>query len=202
MFGTSSVRTCDNYLYSLLKTIASRWSPNAKPSYYSIAWSPSMSSAASLFRFHLRSSRQGLMQRFPERDGTYFLPEQVVEYDRKRMQAREVVQLDLFVKDEESAIRWLRQQLNRRPRSFQDIHPDFIPELAGWQKHEHMLELSELLTQNFLRYDGTGPVPHPAPHLSLHQLQGTPQPPQGKTQPSKPKPKTAGMSPTQTRPPT
>lgn len=107
----------------------------------------------------LAEFQQGLVQRFPERDGTYFLPEQVVEYDRKRMKAREVVQLELFVKDEESAIRWLRQQLNKRPRSFQDVHPDFIPELAGWQKHEHMLELSELLTQNFLRYDGTGPVP-------------------------------------------
>ena len=107
----------------------------------------------------LAELQRGLIQRFPERDGTYFLPEQVVEYDRKRMKAREVVQLELFVKDEESAIRWLRQQLQARPRSFQDIHPDFIPELAGWQKHEHMLELSELLTQNFLRYDGTGPVP-------------------------------------------
>ena len=107
----------------------------------------------------LAEFQQGLVQRFPERDGTYFLPEQVVEYDRKRMKAREVVQLELFVKDEESAIQWLRQQLNTRPRSFPDIHPDFIPELAGWQKHEHMLELSELLAQNFLRYDGTGPVP-------------------------------------------
>jgi len=108
----------------------------------------------SLAEFH-----EGIAQRYPERDGMFFLQDQVVEYDRKRMTVRDVLQLELFVKDEESAIQWLRQQLTRKPRSFQDIHPDFIKELAGWQKHERMLELSDLLAQNFLHYDGTGQVP-------------------------------------------
>ncbi len=102
---------------------------------------------------------EGLMQRFPERDGMFFLPEQVVEYDRKRIQVQEVAQLELFVRDEESAIQWLRQELARKPRSFQDIHPDFIPELSGWLKHERVLELSDLLAENFLRYVGAGDVP-------------------------------------------
>ena len=107
----------------------------------------------------LADFREGLVQRFPERDGMFFLPEQVTEYDRKRLTVGEVRQQELFVKDEESAIQWLRQQLARKPQSFQDIHPDFIRELAGWQKHERMLELSELLAQNFLHYDGIGEVP-------------------------------------------
>ena len=102
---------------------------------------------------------EGLIQRFPERDGMFFLPDQVVEYDQKRIRAREITQLELFVRDEESAIQWLRHELARKPRSFQDIHPDFIPELGGWLKHERMLELSDLLTENFLRYTGTGDVP-------------------------------------------
>ena len=42
----------------------------------------------------------GLRQRFPERDGMFFLPEQVSEYDRKRLEVREVEQLELFVSDE------------------------------------------------------------------------------------------------------
>ena len=100
-----------------------------------------------------------LAQRYPERDGMYFLPEQVAEYDRKRMVVKEVGQLELFVKDEDSAIRWLRRQLDRRPQTFQDIHPNYIRELGGWTKHERSLELSELLAQNFLRYDGAGGVP-------------------------------------------
>jgi hypothetical protein len=100
----------------------------------------------------------GLVQRFSERDGMYFLPEQVAEYDKKRMTVREVLQLQLFVTDESSAIQWLKQQLTRKPQTFQELHPQFLKEIGGWQKHEKPLELSELLGQNFLRYDGRGEV--------------------------------------------
>jgi len=101
----------------------------------------------------------GLAQRFPERDGMYFLPDQVAEYDKKRMKVKEVLQLQLFVTDEASAIQWLKQQLTRKPQTFQELHPQFLKEIGGWQKHEKPLELSELLEQNFLRYDGKGEVP-------------------------------------------
>ena len=101
----------------------------------------------------------GLEQRFPPRDGMYFLPDQTAEYDKKRMTVKEVLQLQLFVSDEASAIQWLKQQLTRKPQTFQDIHPQFMKEIGGWQKHEKPLELSELLEQNFLRYDGKGPIP-------------------------------------------
>lgn len=101
----------------------------------------------------------GLEQRFPMRDAMYFLPEQVDEYDKKRMTVNEVVQSELSVSDEASAIEWLKQQLGSRPQTFQDIHPQFLKELAGWKKYEQGLELLELLEQNFLPYDGQGNVP-------------------------------------------
>ena len=101
----------------------------------------------------------GLAKRFPERDGMVFLPGQVTEYDSKRMTVKEVLQLEIFVIDEASAIQWLRHQLSLKPQSFQEIHPQFLLEIGGWQKHERSLELSELLEQNFLRYDGDGDVP-------------------------------------------
>ncbi len=101
----------------------------------------------------------GLEQRFPPRDGMYFLPDQAAEYDKKRMTVKEVLQLQLFVSDEASAIQWLKQQLTKKPQTFQDIHPQFLKEIGGWQKHEKALELSELLEQNFLLYDGKGEVP-------------------------------------------
>ena len=101
----------------------------------------------------------GLAARFPERDGMFFLPEQVAEYDRRRLTAKAREQLTLFVDDEASAIQWLRQTLTGKPQTFQDVHPHFIRELRGWQKHERMPELSALLAQNFLRYDGVGDVP-------------------------------------------
>ena len=104
--------------------------------------------------------QEGLSQRFSYRDGMYFLPDQVAEYDKKKMAAGGMEQMALFVSDESSAIAWLRQQLKDKPQTFQDIHPLFIKELGGWQKHEKALELSELLEQNFLRYDGKGEVPN------------------------------------------
>ena len=101
----------------------------------------------------------GLVRRFPERDGMVFLLEQVAEYDKKRLAAEDVVQLEIFVVDESSAIQWLKRQLGRKPQSFQDIHPQFIREISGWQKHEKLPELSEMLDQNFLHYGGVGEVP-------------------------------------------
>lgn len=100
----------------------------------------------------------GLNQRFPHRDGMYFLPEQIAEYDRKRMTVKEVLQLDLFVNDESTAVQWLRQQLTKKPQTFQELHPGFLKAIGGWAKHETTLELSDLLEQNFLRYDG-GNIP-------------------------------------------
>jgi len=104
--------------------------------------------------------QEGLSQRFSYRDGMYFLPDQVAEYDRKKMTAGGMEQMSLFVSDESSAIAWLRQLLKNKPQTFQDIHPQFLKEIGGWQKHEKPLELSELLEQNFLRYDGKGEVPN------------------------------------------
>jgi hypothetical protein len=103
---------------------------------------------------------QGLAQRFPERDGMYFLSEQVAQYERKRMTSSEGLEPDLFVSDEASAIQWLKQQLSRKPQTFQELQPQFMCETqGGWQKYEKALELSELLEQNFLRYDGSSTIP-------------------------------------------
>jgi hypothetical protein len=105
----------------------------------------------------------GIEQRFSKRDDgsgnlMYFLPEQVAEYDKKRMTIKETAQLQLFVTDEASAIQWLRQQLTRKPQTFQELHPQFMRELGGWQKYEKALELSDLLAENFFIYDGKGAI--------------------------------------------
>lgn len=101
----------------------------------------------------------GLEQRFPQRDQMYFLPEQVARYDRWRASAAKLKQLDLFVNDEATAIHWLRQQLIMKPQSFADLQPAFMKEIQTWSKHERAVELKMLLEQNFLQYDGDGPVP-------------------------------------------
>lgn len=102
----------------------------------------------------------GLDQRFgPVRDGMYFLPEQLAEYDRKKMTSGEPIQMSLFVSDEASAIQWLRQLIKEKPQTFSDINPQFMQQLGGWSKNEAQLDLRELLNQNFLCYDGKGKIP-------------------------------------------
>ena len=101
----------------------------------------------------------GLAQRFIERDGMYFLSDQVAEYDRKKMTSGGMTQMTMFVSDEASAIQWLRQLIREKPQTFSDINPQFMQQLGGWSKNEAQLDLRELLNQNFLCYDGKGPVP-------------------------------------------
>jgi hypothetical protein len=104
--------------------------------------------------------QMGMATKFPERDGMYFLPEQVGEYDKKRAQVTKIGQLTIFVEDERSAINWLHTYLKERPSTYQDILPQFMQQLgASWKKWEARPELSLLLDQNFLCYDGTGDVP-------------------------------------------
>ena len=102
---------------------------------------------------------RGLSQRLSERDAMYFLPEQVAEYDRKRVTVSELGQLFLLVTNEESAIQWNRQLLYKKPQTFQELQPQFMREIQSWMKTERTIELREILEQNFLRYDGKGPVP-------------------------------------------
>lgn len=102
----------------------------------------------------------GLSQRFSERDGMYFLSEQVAEYDRKKMiGGGKPLQRSLFVCDEASAIDWLQNLIRDKPQIFQEINPLFMKEIGGQSKNEKSLELSILLEQNFLRYYGKDNVP-------------------------------------------
>ena len=97
----------------------------------------------------------GLAQRFIERDGMYFLPDQVAEYDRKKMTSGDITtNAEIWVKDEASTIDWLRQLIKEKPQTYADIIPQFMQQLGGWSKNEEQLDLRELLNQNFLCYDG------------------------------------------------
>ncbi|MBL7065773.1 MAG: DNA methylase [Anaerolineae bacterium] len=116
----------------------------------------------------------GLKQRFPERDGMYFLSHQVTEYDRRRMQVSQVEQLALFVTDEKSVIQWLRRELDPStgsgPQTYQDLQPKFLRELHQ-ARHEALPELSDVLTQNFLKDElDRWYVPDPARQEDLEKL--------------------------------
>jgi DNA modification methylase/rubredoxin len=116
----------------------------------------------------------GLRQRFVERDGMFFLPEQVPQYDSARLRLGRVAQLALFVKDEKSAIQWLRQSLDPslsgEPKTRQDITPDFQRELHQ-ANYELLPELDVLLDQNFLQdEDGRWYTPDPSKTSDLEKV--------------------------------
>lgn len=119
----------------------------------------------------------GLAQRFLERDGRFYLPEQAAEYDRRILQGAELGQESLFISDEASAIQWLRATLAEKPQTTADLTPQFMQQLAGWSKAEAHLELGELLAQNFLCYDGADALPgsiHAYLSSNWHELRGKP----------------------------
>ncbi|MHC1596360.1 MAG: DNA methyltransferase [Candidatus Syntropharchaeales archaeon] len=112
----------------------------------------------------------GLHQRFPERDGMYFLSEDVVEYDRRRLTVKRVEQLSLTVHDEKSTVQWLRQELLASPQTYQDIQPKFLQQLHQ-DRHEKLPELMEVLEENFLKdEEGRWYIPDPNKQSDLEKL--------------------------------
>lgn len=100
---------------------------------------------------------KGLDEKFLQRDGMYFLPDQVNEYDTARLKADvEPIQFNMFVTNEKSAIAWLYQILDERqdgPQIYADLQPKFMQEMKTVDKNEKMPELQTILEENFLQDD-------------------------------------------------
>jgi len=113
----------------------------------------------------------GPYQRFPERDGMSFLPDQVPLYEQKRLVADRVEQMSLYVHDEKSAIQWLRQVLDGDPKTYQEIQPIFMIEVRNTDKHESLPELGSILEQNFLKdTGGRWYIPDPTRESDLEKI--------------------------------
>ena len=94
---------------------------------------------------------EGLRQRFLQRDGMFFLPDQVNEYDEKRAHMElDVQQLSFLVSDEKNAIAWLNYILTDHPMTYQEIQPLYMQELHQ-SRQEKMPELLDMLKENFIQ---------------------------------------------------
>ena len=116
----------------------------------------------------------GLDQRFAERDGMYFLPDQTPQYDRIRLKYSDISQLTLFVVDEKTTIQWLKTVLDPKlggyPKPYPEILPSFLRQLHQVQ-HEILPELGEILEENFLIDDSKNwYVPNPNKQVDLERL--------------------------------
>lgn len=94
---------------------------------------------------------EGLRQRFLQRDGMFFLADQVNEYDDKRLRMElDSQQLSFVVTDEKNAIAWLNYILREGPKTYQEIQPVYLQELHQ-SKQEKMPELLDMLRENFVQ---------------------------------------------------
>ena len=94
---------------------------------------------------------EGLRQRFLERDGMFFLPDQVNEYDDKRAHMElDEQQLAFAVTDEKNAIAWLNYVLGDKAMTYQELQPLYIQELHQ-SRQEKMPELMDMLKENFVQ---------------------------------------------------
>jgi len=116
--------------------------------------------------------QQGLRERFIERDGMFFTNEQVQVYDRKKAEVPNFTQLSIFVANEQDAIYWLRNILEKEPKTEQDLHPLWMKEVAGnMRKGDTLPEMRTILEENFLKNEkGQWYLPDPENEADLEKL--------------------------------
>ena len=95
--------------------------------------------------------QQGLRERFIERDGMFFTNEQVQEYDKKKAENPEFIQLSILVSSEQDGVLWLKNLLTDKSLTYQDIQPLWMQALAGVRKGDVIPELATILEENFLK---------------------------------------------------
>jgi DNA modification methylase len=115
--------------------------------------------------------QKGLRERFIERDGMFFTNEQVQEYDKKKAENPEFIQLSILVSSEQDGVLWLKNILTEKSLAYQAIQPLWMQALAGVRKGDVIPELADILEENFLKDDqGKWYVPDPENEADLEKL--------------------------------
>ena len=97
--------------------------------------------------------QQGLSERFVERDSMFFTETQALQYDQKKSQHPEFIQMSLFdkIETEEEAVLWLKDRLNKKIQTRQDIYTDYIKLQTTTKSKGRLPELDEILLDNFIK---------------------------------------------------
>jgi DNA modification methylase len=113
---------------------------------------------------------QLLAEQFIERDEMYFLPDQAARYDAMKARGVEIEQLSIFIRDEMTAVQWVRARLTEQPQMLGDLTPKFMQELREWESHEPRPELRDLLREYFVEEGSVWRVPDPNNERDLEAL--------------------------------
>ncbi len=105
--------------------------------------------------------QEGLRERYLELDGMFFTAAQAAEYEQKRKNTSGFVPMGLIVSDEANGIQWLRNLLRDRPKTYQEIQPDWMQAIKGLRKNDILPELRIILEENFIEEsDGKWRLPN------------------------------------------
>jgi DNA modification methylase/predicted RNA-binding Zn-ribbon protein involved in translation (DUF1610 family) len=100
----------------------------------------------------------------------FFLPDQAAQYEALKARGVETEQLSIFLQDEETAVQWIRQELQGEPQTLGELTPKFMQELRDWPDHEPRPELEDLLREYFVQEGGKWKVPDPEDRKHLEQM--------------------------------
>ena len=115
--------------------------------------------------------QQGLRENFIERDGMFFTNEQVQEYDLKKKEVPNFVQLSILVSSEQDGVLWLKNFLQENSITYQEIQPQWMQALAGVRKGDVIPELAIILEENFLKDEnGKWYVPNTENEIDLEKM--------------------------------
>jgi hypothetical protein len=92
-----------------------------------------------------------LLSKFRERDGMYFLPDQVAAYDEKKAANPQFEQMAMNFETERDGLEWLKIELNKIPQTYSDLHPKWMKAITAVRKGDILPELKVLLEENFIQ---------------------------------------------------
>lgn len=92
----------------------------------------------------------GLRERYTERDGMYFTPAQVVQYDIMRRKTEGFQPSLFFVDSEQGGIAWLNNEL-ATPQTYQELQPKWMQAINGVRRGDILPELLQILEENFIK---------------------------------------------------
>lgn len=115
--------------------------------------------------------QKGLRDRYIEKDGMFFTAVQAAEYEEKKKSAPEFVPMGIIVSDEANGIQWLKNELRDNPKTYQEIHPEWMQAINGVRKGDILPELKELLEENFIEEaDGKWRLPNLQDDVDMEAL--------------------------------
>ena len=95
--------------------------------------------------------QKGLKERYIEIDGMYFTASQASEYEEKKKHTSDFVPMGLIVSNEAEGIQWLKVQLQKSEKTYQEIQPEWMQAINGLRKGDILPELATLLEENFIQ---------------------------------------------------